>query len=558
MLMRISLCVACFLAAGLASAQDQAIKKFTADHVETFLVNELKINVRRTETQGVTWFQTPDGHFDFVYHGGTKPYIEFRYAYAKLRSTAAHIAAWNNAPGRATRARLAGAATVLGGTLACDAGLSFAQLRTHYDQLQRERVAFQNFADQHLAAPAADRVVQNFPAKAEAGKHKTGWDVEWDMVPNFNNKVSLLRIVSAKFTYKDKNGAWKSIMVARDIQLVEAFASYDDGVTAFLDLAAANRADKTIAARPELSGPPCVALPQILEYSKNPKLTIFREVHDDGLRWMGGYGKNNAYRGEKLVLMSIFQAVNYVYFLEYDFTDDGRIVCRLGFTAHNLQPRGKGRNKDNIKDGDVHLHVGCWRMQFDLGDAGTNQGGTNVNDYRLISRRFDPNIRRFKVADEPFGVDPFQFDMKAREGKALCKAEEFTTLRVQSNAVKNAHGRPIAYDLIPSRFGSVRGLLGIGDVRKENMDFMNYDFWITRTGNLRQPSYHKVPGAAAQRRPLAGEPATVWYSAPFLHVPRGEDFGKDGKNNETGVALATWIEFMLRPRDVFDSTPLYP
>jgi Cu2+-containing amine oxidase len=285
---------------------------------------------------------------------------------------------------------------------------------------------------------------------------------------------------------------------------------------------------------------------------------MLKEVHDDGLRWVSGYantsGENRGYRGEKLVLVAGFQAVNYVYLTEYHFTDDGRIVCRLGFTAHNIVPRGK---KNNIKDGDVHLHVGCWRMDFDLSDT-TNPdnpiGGQADNDYRLLSRRFDKDARRFKQVDEAFGGGP-----EAREGKAEWKAKEFTTLRVLSTTVRNAHKRQIAYDLIPSRLGSVRGLLSGGDVANEDMDFINSDFFITHAPAAGpMAAYHKVPALAAQQQPLRGNAATVWYSSPALHVPRGEDFGgQNGITNTLGLALTSWIEFTLRPRDLCDGTPLY-
>ena len=289
-----------------------------------------------------------------------------------------------------------------------------------------------------------------------------------------------------------------------------------------------------------------------------PSSKSWREVHDDGLRWMDGYAKkagdNRGYRGEKLVLMAGFQAVNYIYLTEYDFTDDGRIVCRLGFTAHNLDVRG-GRYK-NQKEGDVHLHVGCWRMDFDLSDVtnpGSPLGSAKSNEYRIVNRRFDPNPGwpRFFQEDKPFG--------EGKEGFALWEAEKFTTLRVQSNVVQNAHRRPIAYDLMPVRHGSVRGLLPRADVKNANMGFINYDFWITHkpAAGYRQ-SYHEVPGLAANQLPLKGNPATVWYNSPALHVPRTEDFGgPNGTNNQLGLALTSWIEFTLRPRDLFDNTPLY-
>ena len=51
---------------------------------------------------------------------------------------------------------------------------------------------------------------------------------------------------------------------------------------------------------------------------------------------------------------------------------------------------------------------------------------------------------------------------------------------------------------------------------------------------------------------------TVWHNAPSLHVPRGEDYGLDGVTSSRGAAITTWTGFLLRPVNLFDSTPLYP
>ena len=105
---------------------------------------------------------------------------------------------------------------------------------------------------------------------------------------------------------------------------------------------------------------------------------------------------------------------------------------------------------------------------------------------------------------------------------------------------------------------------------KEEMDFINQDFWVTHTppNGPKQP-YHLVAKLAQGRNELKDNACTVWYSQPALHVPRTEDFGgpngdMNGNPNSkklatwgSGVALTTWIEFTLRPRDLFDSTPLY-
>ena len=404
-----------------------------------------------------------------------------------------------------------------------------------------------------------DHLRQTFPARAAEGKYKTAWDIEWDFVPSMNRKVQLLRIVRAKFQYQDNKGQWKSITVARNIELMEAFAAYDDGKTAFLDLAARG-ANLTVAASKSLLGPACVAPGEILAFSHEPKLKIAREVHDDGLRWLSGHAwtedEVKGYRGEKLLLSSFFQAGNYTYAVEFDFTDDGRIIPKLGFTAHNLF----NRNGSKQTEGDVHVHVGCWRLEFDMtvsDSSTTTRGGPTQNDYRLMSRRFDWAGKRFRIADEPFGANGLAWETESREGKAQWKAEEFTSLRVQSKEAKNAHTHPIAYDLLPMRTGSIRDLREAGSAKGKDMDFLNHDFWVTRGPSKK--AYHDVPAIAAGRSPLKDQPATVWYSSPGLHVPRGEDFGGDsGTSSRSGLALMNWVEFTLRPRNLFDSTPLYP
>src|SRR5262249_20665990 len=151
-------------------------------------------------------------------------------------------------------------------------------------------------------------------------------------------------------------------------------------------------------------------------------------------------------KGEKLTLWSAIKSDNYVYLMEYSFTDDGRIVCRLGFTAHNLFDRAKfKKNKYDfaLKDEDIHAHVGCWRWEFDLSDPGAPLGGPKHNELKLVRRVFEKGAFRLDVS-------PFPGDAAARaagaalEGKAKWVADEFTVLRAESTQVKNGNGKPIA------------------------------------------------------------------------------------------------------------------
>ena len=53
----------------------------------------------------------------------------------------------------------------------------------------------------------------------------------------------------------------------------------------------------------------------------------------------------------------------------------------------------------------------------------------------------------------------------------------------------------------------------------------------------------------------------LWYMSPAYHLPRDEDglfVNPDGRVSVRGVAMTTWCGFELRPRNVFDKSPLYP
>jgi Cu2+-containing amine oxidase len=188
-------------------------------------------------------------------------------------------------------------------------------------------------------------------------------------------------------------------------------------------------------------------------------------------------------------------------------------------------------------------------MDFELRDGDGNGGGAH-NEIKLVRRLFENNRFRLDVA-------PFAGDAEgAREGKAKWVAKEFTTLRAESKTVANLRGQKVAYDLVTTRQGASSDFLPIGNARNANMDFINYDYFVTHSPKGDYYPFHRVPELAKKGQALAGQRTTVWHSVVALHVPRDEDFSTSG-DNWAGAALTSWVEFMLRPRNLFDSTPLY-
>jgi hypothetical protein len=150
-----------------------------------------------------------------------------------------------------------------------------------------------------------DVVRQGFPAENaddDLTKSETGWEIDWDLAPVRGMKVKLFRIVSAKFYWKDAERRTRSLVVARNILLAEAFAQYDDKETCFLDIAS-DPSTKNLKAQEEFLGPSCVKAGKILQ-SNNPDFNnmVHKEVHYEALPGRIGYLQGSSERFPKVVL----------------------------------------------------------------------------------------------------------------------------------------------------------------------------------------------------------------------------------------------------------------
>lgn len=340
----------------------------------------------------------------------------------------------------------------------------------------------------------ANEITQEFPA----GSMQTAWRVRWAYGDH-----RALYITGAWFR-RAPSEAW--ITVLYDARLSDIFVPYHAGTPRYLDLSSFNfHLVPTSAADAGCCG-------QLLG---DPPVAV-REVRDRGVLW-----KDDATlrRGRELVIWGTLDAANYNYIIEYSFRDDGSIGFRLGATARNLP---------GIETM-AHMHGGLWRIDMDL--AGFPGDSASLVRHVESGSSASDNVVAFNG-----GV----------EGSADWNDLEFTQARITDRTRVNSRGHKTSYDLVPMRLGTQR----------HAESWTQHDFWVTRYAST-ELDFTDVATYASPAATVTNADLVLWYYAPTHHLPRDED-GQTVSGLWKGSALVMWSAFELRPRNLFDTTPLYP
>jgi primary-amine oxidase len=349
---------------------------------------------------------------------------------------------------------------------------------------------------QPSGAPS-NEVVQEFPA---GGPVETAWRVRWAQGPGKG-----LYITGAWFK-RAPSKPWMQVLY--DARVVELFVPYHSGSPRFYDLTSFNFG----LVRATLADKGCCGA-----LLGNPPVVV-KEVRDRGIAWKDD---TLVRRGQELVLWGTLDAANYNYVMEYGFRDDGVIEFRIGATARNLP----GAEVES------HMHNALWRIDMDLNGAGS--------DAAFLMRHIEPFGSAQQAKDS---MAPFNGGV---EGNATWVAPEFTMVEVEDIRTRNAKSHPIGYELMPFRRGSSRHAEA----------FTKQDFWVTRW-HPTELTYTSLSSYANGEQVLDND-IVLWHVTPVHHQPRDEDGEKVG-GVWKGVALIMWGGFDLKPRNLFDETPLHP
>jgi len=349
----------------------------------------------------------------------------------------------------------------------------------------------------HAQCSAPFFIEQRFPTN-NALPEETRWRFCWQRV----TKNGL--VINAAYFRKSPNAPW--VQVIYDARVIELFVPYHSGSPRFLDMSSFNFSLFPLTSK---------HCPQSAGGTLLDNNYVCKQVRDRGLAWTN-YG--SVRRGEEVLVWGGIGAGNYNYIIEWTFRDDGVVLGQVGATATNYPPQPF----------ETHMHGIYWRLDIDL-------NGFPGDSVQRVS-----HVESGLTASDPA-------TLIRSESRFQWNPLAFTSLRIHDATLKNAQGHASGYDLMPLRTGTP---LHQEDFTKNAFTVTKYKFTEMHVPSL--PTYI-VPA-----EPVANSDTVVWYYSAAHHIPRDEDGRYVNNNFQPTVAQVMWTGFMLKPHDLFDSTPLYP
>ena len=240
-------------------------------------------------------------------------------------------------------------------------------------------------------------------------------------------------------------------------------------------------------------------------------------------------------QGEWLSLFSVSTSGEYNYIPVWRLGDDGTMELLMG-AAGKLQRfttdsrYGWPVRADGTR-GTSHIHNYYWRLDFDLGESGTDDVVEEFNYTPAAD-----NSRR------TLGLTHFT----SEAGRSIDPVG-MRSWRIRDGAALNANGQFISYQLEPMEIGH-------RDVGPSYEPWTANDFYVTSYRECERYGSHnpQVGGCAdnlagfVNGESLTGADPVLWYGVTFHHLPRDED---------EPFMHAHWNGFRLTPRDWHDANP---
>jgi len=224
--------------------------------------------------------------------------------------------------------------------------------------------------------------------------------------------------------------------------------------------------------------------------------------------------------GQEVIYYSVLVAGNYDYIMEWTFRDYGAILVRAGSTGPKIGFAPK----------EGHMHNFTWRLDIDL-------NGANNNSAYLTSHL--ENLTPPPPAPGSTATD--NMDLISTEGSRVWRPENFNTLQIFDETLKNGNDRRTSYELVPMRSGTAR----------HSEPFTKKDFWVTRYNPAQSFLAGNLPDYVRDGQSTVNQDLVIWYT--------GSEHHENNSRDEDDITVPVlWTGFQLIPNNLFDHTPFFP
>jgi len=367
---------------------------------------------------------------------------------------------------------------------------------------------------QNLNCSGSQRVEQSFANGAK-------WSLCWE-------NRSREGIVYKDIYYSPPSGA--PIKILAQAGLAQIHVPYDDDGARFHDVS--DYGLGTDSNLNNLTANDCVGGSRLALGGKN---MVCRQLESQSLAWLTA---DQGRVSQSLRLFSVSHVGAYNYIPEWRFFDDGTLEPAIGATG-NLQRRGGNSDYGWPLDsngntyGISHMHNYYWRLDFDLGEDGTDERIEELTAPLQSSN----SQRRVSVVEI------------SQEQARTVEPQTMRFWRIRDTALFNSAGKAISVDILPIETGH----RGSGPGYEP---FTNNDIYFTRLRGCERFASHNPLDTAGgcsynedvsnfvNGESLVGQDTVVWFGLSFHHVPKDED---------EPYMHSHWNRFRIQPRDLYVS-----
>ena len=330
---------------------------------------------------------------------------------------------------------------------------------------------------------------------------------KWDMCWAHNKNQG---IIYHHIYYTPKNGSRR--MVLFEASIAQIHVPYDDNGARFHDVSDFGLGND--------GGSNNNLVNLRAEECKNGTLGIFNnmaavcsQILSSGSAYRKGMNQKNS---QFLKVFSISKVGQYIYGIDWDFHDDGRILPTIVATGALQRFDSTGNTSygwvvdAGNRIGLSHMHNFYWRLDFDIDGTGKNDIVQEINYDTWQGKRYK-KITNF-TKEEGRSVNPY-------------------TMRswiVKDSNTTNRKGHKISYEIRLNESGQ-------REVGPSFEPFTNHDFYVTQAKDCELFASHNADvnncstnnlSEFVNNESIVNEDIITWVGVSFYHMPRSEDAPK--------------------------------